>query len=171
MKKLLFLCAVLCAAPLFAQTENTTEDPTTTSRNEIKVNAPYTIAGFPEISYERLLNDTSSLGLSVGFAVDDDFSRRFMAIPYYRFFFGEKKRAAGFFIEVNGALITEEAEKFDSPSESEFGLGLGFSVGAKVLNKSDWVAEIFLGAGRNFSGAEGINEAYPRVGISIGKRF
>ena len=51
----------------------------------------------PELSYERLISDNSSVGASVAFSLDkkEDMDLRFSFTPYYRMFFGQKK-AAGF---------------------------------------------------------------------------
>ena len=60
----------------------------------------------PELSYERLISDNSSLGASVAFSLDkkEDMDWRFSFTPYYRMFFGQKK-AAGFFIEANSIVV------------------------------------------------------------------
>ena len=48
-----------------------------------------------------------------------------------------------------------------------FGAGLGLALGWKYLTPNNWVGEIFVGGGRDF-----VNDSsYPRVGISLGKRF
>ena len=45
-----------------------------------------------------MLNDESGIGISVNFALKNDFETRFSLTPYYRFYFGQKP-AAGFFVE------------------------------------------------------------------------
>jgi len=52
----------------------------------------------PEIGYEYILNEESSVGADILFSIEKDYDFKFALTPYYRFFFGEK-RAAGFFVE------------------------------------------------------------------------
>ena len=60
MKKLITIFAVFCSTLAFSQSEN----------SEFKVNILYTAIGMPELSYERLISDNSSLGASVAFSLD-----------------------------------------------------------------------------------------------------
>lgn len=143
--------------------------------SELKINVPLSLAGFLEGSYERILTDESSVGISIGYAYEDSFYfDGAAAIPYYRFFFG-KKRAAGFFVEGNGAIYSQEYEEFEMltsqvSTESDLGIGLGLAIGFKLKTNNDWVFEIFAGAGRNFND-ENIESGYPRIGLNLGKRF
>lgn len=73
------------------------QDTEVFKRNDIMLNAGYLIAGFPEISYEHLINDESGAGISVGFSVDKNIDYKFEATPHYRFYFA-KKPASGFFL-------------------------------------------------------------------------
>jgi len=61
MKKYLMLLLLFNVFLLNAQ-----EDPKSTiqGNNELKINMAYAIAGFPEITYERILDDGGSVGLS-----------------------------------------------------------------------------------------------------------
>jgi len=148
-------------------------------QDEVKLNLGTTIFGsFPEISYERILNTDISVGVSAGVALEpDNYPVHFSVMPYFRWFFGGssenlQKYGAGFFIEVNGALLSEEVEQFDQTNEvyseeDEFGAGLGLALGWKYLTRNNWVGELYFGGGREF-----VNDgAYPRMGITIGKRF
>ena len=101
-----------------------------------------------------------------------------MVFPNYRIFFGEK-RAAGFFIEANSAIFSQRFQKdliFGSVNDpatddTKIGWGLGIAVGGKFLTKNGFIGEIYVGGGRNFINTDKIDGGYPRVGISIGKRF
>lgn len=151
------------------------------SQNELKFNIPVAIFGaFPEISYERILNSDISVGASVGVGFnEDDYPLSWEFMPYFRWFFGGnskslQKYGAGFFIEVNGALMGVNEDTDSSfgnntmtDNDSEFGAGLGLAIGWKYLSKNDWIGEITYGAGRDFSN----DRVYPRIGISVGKRF
>ena len=68
MKHLFLSIAMLCALSTFSQ--ETTEK--TIKKNEIKINLLYFILDFPEITYERLLTDQTSLGVSVAFSIDNN---------------------------------------------------------------------------------------------------
>lgn len=144
-------------------------------QNEVKLNLGNTIIWtYPEISYERIVSEDFSFGASLGVNIDSDiYPVKFGLMPYARWFFGGsskslQKYGAGFFIEANGALLSQDTHVEDSSnSSSEFGAGLGLALGWKYLSRNNWVGEIYYGAGRVF-----VNDGfYPRVGITIGKRF
>ena len=154
-------------------------------QNEVKLNLGTTIFGlFPEVSYERVFTEDFSAGASLGVGLSsDDYPYNFAFTPFARWFFGGnstnlQKYGAGFFIEANGALFsgnilksrTYTSGEYTSVSintENGFGAGLGLGVGWKYLSRNNWVGELMIGAGRDF-----VNDgAYPRMGISIGKRF
>lgn len=147
--------------------------------NELKLNLGTSIFGlFPEVSYERVLSEDLSVGGSAGISLNNEYPLDFTITPYARWFFGGssvnlQKFGAGFFIESNGAVFSQESYNHDdlmyeySSSESEVGAGLGLAIGWKYLSKNNWVGEIYMGGGRDF-----VNDsAYPRLGLSIGKRF
>ncbi len=147
-------------------------------RHELKLNALSTLAGYFEASYDYILNDESSLGISAGFSFDQDIEYNFMIVPNYRFFFG-KKPASGFFIEANMAIFSQEeqANAFigtvnANNGNNHLGLGAGIVIGGKFIStKNGFVGELFAGGGRNFLNKDLIDSGYPRIGISIGKRF
>ena len=164
MKKLISIFAVFCSTLAFSQSEN----------NEFKVNILYTAIGMPELSYERLISDNSSLGASVAFSLDKkkDMDLRFSFTPYYRMFFGQKK-AAGFFIEANSIVVNYVDTIYYNGStntyETKTGFGLGAAAGAKFLTKNNLIGEVYGGVGRVFG--DNSFGAYPRFGITLGKRF
>lgn len=190
MRKLI-LSSLLLAFVFFANAQNT-QDSTANKNsgingnNEIKLNLIYTIAGFPELSYERILKDDMSVGVSVLVGIEEDAEYSFGFIPHYRIYFG-KKKANGFFIEGNAAIISTKDDYYQYiPSSSSYypqngydytytvsktytNFGLGAAAGAKFLTKNGFVGEIYLGVGRLF-GSNSI-DAYGRGGITIGKRF
>ncbi|MEM7187716.1 MAG: DUF3575 domain-containing protein [Bacteroidota bacterium] len=165
MKNYLILVFLFSFSIMNAQEE---EKSTISGNNELKLNMAYAIAGFPEITYERVLDEGGAVGLSLAISVDEDIDYNVIAVPFYRLYFG-KKRAAGFFIEGNVALFSED--KNDGSGDSALGFGPGLAVGGKFLTRSGWVAEIMAGAGRNFLNENQISDVFPRVGVSIGKRF
>jgi len=142
-------------------------------RNEVKLNLPTTIFySFSEITYERVLSADFSVGGSLGVALEPDkYLVDFAVIPYIRWFFGGnaknlQKYGAGFFIEANGAIVSTNESRYDM--RSEWLPGLGLAIGWKYLSHNNWVGELYLGAGCY---SESDYVGYPRLGISIGKRF
>lgn len=153
-------------------------------KNEVKLNLPLTIFGsFPEVSYERILQEDISIGVSLGMNVEkereeDNFVwMKYQFTPYFRWFFGGtsdsmKKYAAGFFIEANASVFQRSVNTADTGRDffdKYWGVGAGVAIGWKYATKNGWVGDILLGLGKDFSGKGA--DAYPRMGISIGKRF
>ena len=151
--------------------------------NELKINLLFTVLGIPEISYERLLADNMGVGASIFVGVDNslDLEYKFAFTPYYRLYFGAKK-ASGFFIEGNATVISIN-EDYYIPSSSfamypgnyviknRTSFGLGAAAGGKFLTRNGFLGEAYLGLGRLLGDRRDYSEAYPRFGITIGKRF
>ncbi len=167
MKRILIFMVMVCMGNfLFAQS-NANFTP---RKNEVSLNLPIAIfASFPEISYERIVSEDMGVGLSTAFSLEEDFiDMKFMAIPYVRWYFGgsmesAQRYGAGFFLEANGAVFSTKRHEV-----TETGAGLGLALGWKFVTKGNWIGQVYVGAGRNF--ADGPN-VYPRLGITIGKRF
>ena len=158
-----------------------------TLRNELKINLGSSVfMAFPEVSYEYILSEDMSVGASVGFGFDtengDPYS--FRATPFLRWFFADWSRASrqaatGFFLEGNGALGTQDQFSYSSSmydyskDKSVFTAGLGLAIGWKYLSKNNWTGELYGGLGRNFVYDKNYDTTslYPRIGVSIGKRF
>lgn len=175
---LLFIVSI----SLFAQ-ENETK------QNELKINMSNLI-GFKwfDVSYERHLNEESSIGVGTLFSLDNeseglDEYRTFSITPYYRQFFSSKY-AQGFFVEAftmihSGKDYTYNYYYEDFPpynsheivTEDKYtDLAVGISVGGKWVTKRGFVAEIYAGFGRDMFNQSDI-EVVGRGGISIGYRF
>lgn len=177
----IFLCSVGVA---FAQ-DNKSNNPTNSnsyttinSNNELKLNLAFTVFAVPEISYERILNENMAAGLSVMARLNNKDGEYFSVIPYYRLYFGVKK-AAGFFIEGNAAYISSKdynnvynssgVQVSSSATKRYADFGFGLAVGSKVMTRNGFIGEAYVGYGKTIANH---NIAYfPRVGISIGKRF
>lgn len=159
-------------------------NPNQSRNNEVRLNMVMAIIGFPEINYERFIADNMGVGLAAAISLEkpENMTMRSMILPYYRVYFGEKK-ASGFFIEGNMAVVGEKyAEYIDvlDPTYNSYywtangyksatSFGFGAAVGFKFLTRNGVVGEFFLGAGRLFGNT--IEGGYPRVGICLGKRF
>lgn len=191
MKKftLFVLFAVMLSTSAFAQRHSykysysSTEVSPSIKRNEVKLNLPTSLLlRYPELSYERLLSEDFSIGASAGVNLvgdNEEYPISFGVFPYARWFFGGnssslQKYAAGFFIEVNSGVFGCNSAKYEySNTVSSIknttigGAGLGLGIGWKYVSRNNWVGEISWGGGRDF-----VNDGlYPKMGISIGKRF
>lgn len=96
MKKLVFLLLALFCQSFWAQNQLKTEE-ISFKRNEVKLNALGLVFGGFELTYERLLNKRSSLGLSYTTPFQEN-DLNFAGTLYYRCHFG-KKPAQGFFLD------------------------------------------------------------------------
>jgi len=188
MKKtsLLIWTVFLLSTSVFSQQENETLIDPYQKNNEIKLNAVFLIIGALDVSYERNLNESSSLGISTLIPLDrDDVDLNYYVSPYYRIFFG-KKYAAGFFVEGFGMLNStriEESFFIDNGNDvvittneenyTDFALGVG--VGGKWVTKRGIVFELSAGLGRNlFNREEDTFDDYAlvgKLGFNIGYRF
>lgn len=175
---LLFVLSLLCLST-FSQVSIRETTRIKYPRNEIRVNLLTSVLGIPEINYEYFAEDNFGLGLALQMGVEDyeNIPLRLGVIPYGRLYFGNMLNA-GFFIEGNFGMVVEKFEQrdytsgYDNPRYTlvnELNLGIGVSIGYKFLTKNNWVGDISVGAGRIFG--DTMFEAYPRAGISIGKRF
>ncbi len=151
-------------------------------KNELKLNLLMTIIGVPELTYERLIEDNMGLGITAGFAIDDNVDYRFAFVPHYRLYFGSK-RANGFFIEGNMSVMgtrdndyllyeqmTYPPSGYYYRRKTETSFGLGAAIGGKFLTRNGFLGEAYLGLGRVL-GERRYIDGYPRIGITLGKRF
>jgi hypothetical protein len=148
-------------------------------KNETKGNALFLVLGAVEVTYERLLNEDSGLGVSVFFINEEDFDTNFSFTPFYRAYFG-KKAAAGFFVE-GFSMINSGVSSTDYIYDSNGNLvsknndhyidcALGFGLGSKWVHKKGFVFEINAGIGRNLF-SDDAPEVVGRGGITLGYRF
>jgi hypothetical protein len=177
MKKLLILLC-LCTVT-YSYCQKTTK--VDFLKNEIKGNALFLVLGTVEVTYERLLNEDSGLGVSLFFANEEDSDTNFILTPYYRAYFG-KKPSAGFFVEgfsmINSGKYGSYSvyntstgyydEVFGQKRFTDF--ALGFGLGSKWIHRKGFIFEINAGIGRNL-----LNNNSPEVvgrgGITLGYRF
>ncbi|MEM6516527.1 MAG: DUF3575 domain-containing protein, partial [Bacteroidota bacterium] len=134
--------------------EDSDEIGSTNNKNEVRLNALLAVIGGIELSYERLLNEESSIGISAMVGYDDDVLNgiEYYISPYYRIYFG-KKYAGGFFIEGFAMLNSVETNfsLFNTEEERNYvtDFGLGFGLGGKWILKDKIVLELNYGLGRN----------------------
>lgn len=175
MKKILSLILGLSSMWSYSQIDG---------KNEIKANIPYALAGFPEISYERLIDNTASVGISAAYSFQtiEKIPWPWIITPYYRLYFGgdeTKPKAASFFVEANAIAakqyVTKDVYGSMEPKGTGYyiNFGCGAAMGIKVLTKQGVFFEFFGGASRvfNVDSSTNMREFFPRAGINCGKRF
>lgn len=182
--KNLYLFLVICFFAQMAMAQDVQyEKVESLPLHEAKINAGLLFLGVFDVTYENLLNDESSIGVSVGFPFDDFISwdLNFAATGFYRFYFGEGY-ADGFFAEGFAMYnnYEENLRKSDSEGNSirvnedvnDFALGIGG--GYKIVSKGGVTFEANIGIGRNFFNYDLPGRTYnfvPRGGIHVGYRF
>lgn len=167
--------------PLMAQ-ETSGE---TLQQNDVMI-SPIELIATPmlNISYERLLNENSGVGINgiFYFGNDSDDSHedsKFSQVSaYYRMYFG-KKYAAGFFVEgfVPITMTTDVryyntgvSSDADRRSSTTIGAGIGF--GGKWVVKRNFVFEASMGVARRFGKNNAYFSALTGKGmLGIGYRF
>ncbi len=165
----IFLVSIFTAE---AQTETVESDKKV--KHELKINLAYALFETIEINYELILEKDFTIGLAANYWFLEDTDVNYQIIPSFRFYPSERRHASGFFIEGNLAFMSITGKEYDETSRIEvettrFGGGMGVASGYKFLSSGNFVAELYLGVGRVF-GDEQV-EAYPRFGITMGKRF
>ena len=186
MKKtyLVVLVTVLFSLSMFSQ-DNTKNETPLENFNELKINMTNLIIfKWVDVAYERTINEEASFGVSlltkIGSNTDTglDVYRTFSLTPYYRHFFS-KKYAQGFFIEGFAMLHSGEDEFYNFNDavpgnsytyEKYTDLAIGVSTGAKFITKRGFIAEIYLGIGRDMLDQSDL-EVVGRGGIALGYRF
>lgn len=178
MKKIIYLLALMATSISFSQESEPKID---FKRNELKGNALLLVLGSFDVSYERILNEESGVGISVNLPFDkDNWDINYSVTGYYRYYFG-KKPAAGFFGEAFGMLNnvddyvyydTASFYNYEPKTLTDFALGIG--LGGKWLTKSGLLLEINAGVGRNLFNNQYDDRDYEligRGGITVGYRF
>ena len=157
MKKFIVLSLLLCSTLSLAQEETTTDF----KKNELKGNALFLVLGSFDVSYERILNEESGVGISVNIT------------------FG-KKPAVGFFGEAFGMLnnvddwVYEESPNYSYEPKTLTDFALGIGLGGKWVTKKGLLLEINAGVGRNLFNNKYDDRDYEligRAGITVGYRF
>jgi len=152
-------------------------------------------------SYERFLTPQTSLGATTMVALNDDYTEKFEFAPSFRMYFNDDllELRKSVFVEVFTAFVVADSGYYDYnyvecdyPTQSiqasaepqglsiapcgyysepspEAAFALGMMLGKKWVNQSNFTFEFGLGFGRYLT--QTYNEAYPRINLSIGKRF
>jgi hypothetical protein len=161
-----------------AQNENSENG----KKNEVKLNVLSPLTGAFEATYERNLNEKSSLGISLFTVFNNEKSNddlNYSISPYYRRYFG-KKFASGFFAEGFGMLSSIDGKKnYDTNDNSIFTEGsdvidfsLGLGLGSKWVTKSGFIFEVNAGWGKLLFNADKTDHTQViRAGFNFGYRF
>ncbi|WP_177205463.1 DUF3575 domain-containing protein [Halpernia frigidisoli] len=141
------------------------------------------------ISYERLLNDKSGIGINGIFYLgnnsnnNDNYDNNNLTqiSPYYRMYFG-RKYAAGFFVEAFTPITTTNQSTYNfqynqsgySQSfytyEKKTTIGAGIGFGGKWLVRSNILFEASAGVARRF-GEGNYDQVTGKGMLGIGYRF
>ena len=180
MEKVLFiLFSTVLSTSLYAQEDIELNNP----KHEIKLNMTNIIAfKWFDVGYEYILNEESSIGVGTLISLDPndntglDEYRTFSLTPYYRHFFS-RKYAQGFFVEAFTMLHSGKEDIYYDNIDDSYkvegnytDLAIGVSAGGKFITKRGFIAEIYLGLGRDMLGQSDI-EVVGRGGIALGFRF
>jgi len=174
MKKLMLFSLIAVAVSISANAQE--------AKNEAKVNLLGLIIGLPDISYERLLTDKMGIGLTLGTGFKngkhyrDDY--RYVVLPYYRYYLGNKY-ASGVFLEAHVSVISAKKnlkDELKGQEKFESYYGVGVAIGVKLFNKKGFLVEGYAGLGQQLSVdnedmRHKSQHPYPRIGVSVGKRF
>lgn len=182
MKKLLLIASLVFAVTVQAQEETSVE-----RQNDIMISPIELIAGPTlNVSYERLLNKDSGIGINAILLLDNGDSEgglQSQISPYYRMYFG-KKYGAGFFVEAfvpitmsNDSIYNVSAGPgyFESyyTYEKNTTVGAGIGFGGKWVARKNIIFEVSGGVARRFGMSDNYNDT-PITGkgmLGIGYRF
>ena len=176
MKKIFLTTLLSCAMIATAQEP---EIPTSgvDRKHEIKVGAVKLLAGpILEATYEYIQTADFTYGASilVNFDKGTDYYEDFAVTPFARFYFQEKKEygAKGFFVEGFGKYSTGNYQWDLYDTEQNYSaVSLGLALGKKWINRTGFVFEILVGAGRTLGDNDNKPEATFRGDLNLGYRF
>lgn len=172
MKKITAFMALLLTGIVFSQTED--------RKNDIMINPIAFVLGAGNLSYERIINEDSGVGVTASFLIDDyifEDTNGYQLAPYYHYYFG-KKPASGFFVggyaSLTGYRETEYAfSNYNSTPKEEnvTAFGMGFKFGGKWVTKNNLLFEVSSGIGRNFGVEDDVDKINTTGMLGIGYRF
>ncbi|SEA80575.1 DUF3575 domain-containing protein [Psychroflexus halocasei] len=180
MKRNLLLFAMLIS--VFAvQAQNETYSNLNEKKNEIKLNVISPLLGGIEMSYERILNKKSGLGISALYIFSDENNEdtNYMISTNYRRYFG-KKYASGFFAEGFGMFSSIDGKQLkdidgnltSNEGDDVYDLSIGLGLGSKWVTKSGFIFEINAGYGFLLFNADKTDHTIvAKLGLNVGYRF
>lgn len=145
---------------------NLTKVYSQTFSSELKLNIASLFVKYPEIGYQYLINDEGAIGIDVAFPIAEErfLDFEYSITPFFRMYPNGNK--SGTFYELAFMMYGKKAE-----GKTYSGIGPSLAIGWKNITQTGFTFEVIAGGGRNFSNEEKILEFFPRLGISVGKRF
>ena len=145
-------------------------------QHEVKVDV-FDMIAFKSLdaTYMYILNEESGVGASIFMPLSDkqnifSYNENFTLTPFYRQYFPlgpvENVFAEAFFSLNSGEGFNDDNE-FVKYTDGAF----GFAVGKAYVSPRGFVAEAFIGAGRNLFASPGSPNLVPRIGLNLGFRF
>lgn len=128
-----------------------------------------------ETTYMYILNEESGVGISVFMRLADKkgifgYNKKLAVTPFYRQYFPlgsvENVFAEAFF-SLNSGTDLDDNDEVLKYTDGAF----GFTVGKSYISPRGFVAEIFIGAGRNLFDSPGAPNLVSRIGVNFGFRF
>ncbi|MGB0186867.1 MAG: hypothetical protein ACPF88_08005 [Flavobacteriaceae bacterium] len=177
MKKLLLFLLVLSSTQFsIAQTETQLPKDISERRHELKLDA-IKLLSIPaiELNYEYIKDVNQGFGATLLLNMDDEnYFEKFSFSPYFRFYFNTNQEygAKGFFVKAFTSFYSgRDLDYFlEEQRDDYFDIAIGFAVGQKLINKSGFVFEYFIGAGRNLLGNSD-ETIMAKFGVNVGYRF
>ncbi len=145
-----------------------------TTRNEISVNILNTLVfGALDVSYERILNNHSSISAEVFSKVfnknegeegdlSELYTKNFSLTTKFKYFLNEENMAWGYYAEAFGMISSGKNEKMVTITDRETGqpkeieaeldyidAALGIGIGRKFISKKGFFLDVSVGIGRN----------------------
>lgn len=138
--------------------------------NELRLNVFYALNGIIEVYYEYNIYDKNlSIGSSLGRAFSGFYDINFLASPYCKVYFSNKKSCQGFFLDPHLYIIHETG--YSWPVDTNIGIGVGTNIGGKFIIKRRYILELSAGGGRFINEYRKAQLLYPRFSINLGYRF
>jgi hypothetical protein len=187
MKKIILFTTLFLSVVTFAQDAEEPYRDALVRKHEVKVGAVKLLAGpILEGTYEYIKNDDFTFGASIlyNFVENSDYPEDFSITPFARFYFQERKQygAQGFFVEGFAKYAT--GRNWDYEPDYDYDLmvyvdedkkynagALGLALGKKWINRTGFVFEVLLGAGRTIGGSESAPDVIFRGDLNLGYRF
>ena len=145
-------------------------------QHEVKVDV-FDLIAFKSLdaTYMYILNEESGVGASIFMPLSGkknvfNYNENFTFTPFYRQYFPlgpvENVFAEAFFA-INSGEGFDDNNAFVKYTDGAF----GFDVGKAYVSPRGFVAEAFIGAGRNLFASPGAPNFVPRLGVNLGFRF
>lgn len=164
MKKILLILFVFIGFQSIAQ------------KHEVKVDV-FDLIAFKSLdaTYMFILNEESGVGASIFIPLADNpnifsYNEDFTLTPFYRQYFplgGVENIFAEAFVAINSGTGKNDLDVIVDYTDAAF----GFAVGKSYISPRGFVAEAFVGAGRNLFESPGSPGFVPRIGLNLGFRF